>query len=162
MSNYSTITSLSESPVKEGLIYIGTDDGVIQITEDGGNNWNRIHSDKFRGLPKFAFVNDIKADLFDENTVYVVFDNHKYGDFKPYLYKSSNKGKTWKKIINDLPERTILWRVVQDHINKNLMFLATEFGIYMTQDGGESWLKMTGGLPNISFRDLAIQKKKMI
>ena len=78
MSNYSTITSLSESPVKEGLIYIGTDDGVIQITEDGGNNWNRIHFDKFRGLPKFAFVNDIKADLFDENTVYVVFDNHKW------------------------------------------------------------------------------------
>ena len=160
MSNYSTITSLSESPVKEGLIYIGTDDGVIQITEDGGNNWNRIHFDKFKGLPKFAFVNDIKADLFDENTVYVVFDNHKYGDFKPYIYKSSNKGKTWKKIINDLPERTILWRVIQDHINKNLMFLATEFGIYMTQDGGESWLKMNGGLPNISFRDLAIQKRE--
>ena len=97
MSNYSTITSLSESPIVEGLIYAGTDDGIIQITENGGENWRKVDFKKISGLPEFAFVNDIKADLFDENIVYAVFDNHKYGDYKPYIYMSSNKGKTWKK-----------------------------------------------------------------
>ena len=122
MSNYSTITSLSESPIVEGLIYAGTDDGIIQITENGGENWRKVDFKKISGLPEFAFVNDIKADLFDENVVYAVFDNHKYGDYKPYIYMSSNKGKTWKNISENLPENTILWRVVQDHVRKDLFF----------------------------------------
>ena len=97
MSNYSTITSISESPIKEGLIYIGTDDGLIQVTEDGGANWTKIDFNKISGLPNTAFVNDIKADRFDENSVYAVFDNHKFGDYNAYIFKSSNKGKTWRK-----------------------------------------------------------------
>lgn len=160
MSNYSTITSLSESPKKEGLIYAGTDDGIIQVTEDGGKNWRKIDFSKIKGLPSTAFVNDIKADLFDENVVYAVFDNHKYGDYEPYIFKSLDKGKTWLSVSNGLPSRTLLWRVVQDHENKNLMFLGTEFGVYFTQDGASTWTKLAGGLPNISVRDLAIQKRE--
>ena len=99
MSNYSTITSISESPIKEDLIYIGTDDGIMQVTEDGGENWRKISFYKIPGLPKNAFVNDIKADLFNENIVYAVFDNHKYGDFKPYIYVSNDKGKNWKSML---------------------------------------------------------------
>ena len=160
MSNYSTITSLSESPQKAGLIYAGTDDGIIQVTEDGGENWRKIDFAKMKGLPSTAFVNDIKADLYDENGVYAVFDNHKYGDYEPYLYQSSDKGKTWTKISSNLPERTLLWRIVQDHEEKDLLFLGTEFGVYFTQDGGANWNKLNGGMPNISVRDLAIQKRE--
>jgi photosystem II stability/assembly factor-like uncharacterized protein len=160
MSNYSTITSLSESPVKEGLIYAGTDDGLIQVTEDGGSNWRKIDFNRITGLPKTAFVNDIKADLYDENTVFAVFDNHKYGDFQPYLFKSSDKGKSWTNLSGNLPDRTLLWRIVQDHEMKNLFFLGTEFGVYVSRDGAKSWTKLNAGLPNIPVRDLAIQKRE--
>lgn len=160
MSDYSTITSLSESPKKEGLLYAGTDDGIIQVTEDGGANWRKVDFSSIKGLPTTAFVNDIKADLYDENVVYAVFDNHKYGDYNPYIFMSSDKGKTWKNIANNLPERTLLWRIVQDHENSKLMFLGTEFGVYFTVDGAQTWMKMKGGMPNISVRDLAIQKRE--
>jgi len=160
MSEYNSITSLSESPVKAGLIYAGTDDGLIQVTEDGGQNWRKIEVGNISGLPKTAFVNDIKADLFDENKVYVVLDNHKFGDFEPYVYRSNDKGKSWKSISTDLPKRTLIWRVVQDHIKPELFFLATEFGIYFSPDAGQHWVQLKGGLPVIAFRDLAIQKRE--
>ena len=160
MSNYSTITSISESPKNSELIYIGTDDGIIQVTEDGGKNWRKTDFSKIIDLPNTSFVNDIKADLYDENIVYAVFDNHKYGDFKPYVFKSINKGKTWKKISSNLPDNTILWRIVQDHVDNNLMFLGSEFGVYFTNNQGQTWNKLKNGMPNISVRDLAIQKRE--
>lgn len=160
MSNYNTITSLAESPKKEGLIYAGTDDGFIQVTEDGGANWRKIAVGNLPDVPSTAFVNDIKADLFDANTVYVALDNHKYGDFKPYLVKSTNAGKSWKSITGNIPEKTLVWRFMQDHVNPGLCFAATEFGIYFTVDGGKQWAKLTGGVPTISFRDLAIQRRE--
>jgi len=160
MSTYNTITSLAESPLQEGLIYAGTDDGLIQVTDNGGNSWRKINVSELPGVPETAFVNDIKADLFDANTVYVSLDNHKYGDFKPYIYKSSDKGKKWKSIIGNLPEKTLVWRFVQDHINPNLCFIGTEFGLYFTINGGETWLKLKGNVPTISFRDLAIQRRE--
>lgn len=160
MSNYNTITSLAESPQQEGLIYAGTDDGLIQVTEDGGNNWRRIEVGSLPGVPATAFVNDIKADLFDANMVYVALDNHKYGDFAPYLLKSADRGRTWTSIRGNIPDRTLVWRLVQDHENGNLLFAATEFGIYFTIDGGTRWVKLKGGVPTISFRDLAIQRRE--
>jgi photosystem II stability/assembly factor-like uncharacterized protein len=160
MSNYSTITSISESPIKEGLLYAGTDDGIIQITENGGLTWRKVDFKKISSLPNTAFVNDIKADLFDENIVYAVFDNHKYGDYKSYLFKSDNKGKTWQKIGKDLPENTILWRIVQDHVDSDLMFLGTEFGVYFSNNQGKNWKQLKNGVPNISVRDIAIQKRE--
>jgi photosystem II stability/assembly factor-like uncharacterized protein len=159
MSNYSTITSLSESPVQQGLVYAGTDDGLLQVSEDDGASWRKIPLSSI-GAPATAFVNDIKADQFDANTVHVCLDNHKFGDYKPYFYKSTDKGKSWKKMTTNLPETTLVWRMVQDHVNKNLMFLATEFGIYTSIDGGSKWHQLKGGLPTISFRDLAIQKRE--
>ncbi|RLD68454.1 MAG: glycosyl hydrolase [Bacteroidetes bacterium] len=160
MSTYNTITSLAESPKKEGLIYAGTDDGFIQVTEDGGNNWRRIEVSKLSGVPATAFVNDIKADLFDANTAYIALDNHKYGDYTPYLFKSTNMGKSWVSIRGNIPNRTLVWRIVQDHVKPNLLFAATEFGIYFTIDGGKKWTKLKGGTPTISFRDLAIQRRE--
>lgn len=160
MSVYNTITSLAESPVQEGLIYAGTDDGYIQLTENGGESWRKIEVADLPGVPKTAFINDIKADLFDANTVYVALDNHKYGDLNPYLYKSTDKGKSWKSIKGNIPERTLVWRLVQDHEKPELLFAATEFGIYFTINGGVKWTKLTGDVPTISFRDLAIQRRE--
>ena len=158
MSEFNTVTSISESPLVEGLIYIGTDDGIIQITADGGRSWRRI--DKLPGVPDRFYVNDIKADLHDADTVYVLVDDHKHGDFAPYILKSENRGRSWKSISSNLPERHLLWRVVQDHVKPGLLFLGTEFGVFFTVDGGGSWTKLKGGAPNIPFRDLAIQKRE--
>jgi photosystem II stability/assembly factor-like uncharacterized protein len=160
MSNYNTITSLAESPLQEGLIYAGTDDGILQITEDGGTTWTKIEVGAMPEVPATAFVNNITADLYDSNTVYVALDNHKYGDLDPYLLKSTDRGNSWTSISGNIPEKTIVWRVVQDHVKPELMFAATEFGIYFTVDGGDKWVKLTGGVPTISFRDIVIQRSQ--
>jgi hypothetical protein len=159
MSAYNTITSLAESPVQEGLLWAGTDDGLLQVSVDSGENWKAIPVGDLPGVPDTAFVNDIKVDLFDADTVYVSLDNHKYGDFKPYLLKSTNRGRSWTSLAGDLPDRHLVWRLVQDHVKKDLLFLATEFGIFFTVDGGKEWTKLEGGVPTISFRDLAIQRR---
>jgi photosystem II stability/assembly factor-like uncharacterized protein len=158
MSQFNTITSLSESPLVEGLVYVGTDDGLIQISEDDGANWRAVS--KLPGVPDRFFVNDIKADLHDADTVYVVVDDHKSGDFAPYILKSENRGRSWKSISSNLPERHVLWRVVQDHVRPGLMFLASEFGVFFTVNGGGNWTKLSGGTPNMSFRDLVIQTRE--
>jgi photosystem II stability/assembly factor-like uncharacterized protein len=160
MSAYNTITSLAESPLQEGLLWAGTDDGLLQVSNDGGESWKAIPVGDLPGVPDSAFVNDIKADLFDADTVYVCLDNHKYGDFKPYLLKSTNRGRSWTSLAGDLPDRHLVWRLVQDHVDKDLLFLATEFGIFFTVDGGATWTKLEGGLPTISFRDIAIQRRE--
>ncbi|MEL7519519.1 MAG: glycosyl hydrolase, partial [Pseudomonadota bacterium] len=112
------------------------------------------------GVPDTAFVNDIRADLYDENTVYVALDNHKYGDYKPYLLKSTNRGRTWANMTGDLPDRHLVWRIVQDHKAPNLFFLATEFGLFFSVDAGAKWVKMTGKAPTISFRDVTIHRRE--
>ncbi|MFC2090500.1 WD40/YVTN/BNR-like repeat-containing protein [Bacteroidota bacterium] len=160
MSNYSTITSLGESPVQEGILYVGTDDGIIQITKDGGSSWKRIDVGSIKGIPETAFVNDIRADLFDAETVYAVLDNHKYGDFAPYIIKSTDAGNSWEMITEGISDRTLTWRIVQDHVKKDLLFAATEFGIYVSFNGGKEWVQMKGGLPTISFRDITIQRRE--
>ncbi|TCI84809.1 WD40/YVTN/BNR-like repeat-containing protein [Tenacibaculum sp. M341] len=160
MSNYNTITSLAESPKQEGLLYAGTDDGLIQTTEDGGKTWRKFSLKNVKGLDFVPFVNDVRADLFDANVVYAAVDNHKYGDYKPYILKSSNKGKSWFLINGDLPERLLIWRLVQDHVNKDLIFAATEYGIYFTYNGGTNWVQLKGKIPTISFRDITIQRRE--
>ncbi len=157
MSDYHTITTLDESPVKQGIIWAGTDDGFIAYTANGGKNWTRIPVEKL-GAPAGTFVNDVKADMFDVNTVYVALDNHKRGDFKPYLYVSHNSGKTWKSIKGDLPDNLIVWAIVQDHKNPDLLFIATEYGVYYTYNGGRNWIKLNDGV-NIAYRDIVIHRK---
>ena len=158
MSSFNTVTSLSQSPLVDGLIYAGTDDGLIQITENNGQSWRRV--DKLPGVPSRFFVNDIKADLHDPDVVYVVVDDHKSGDFSPYVLKSENRGRSWKSIASNLPKRHVLWRLVQDHQKPGLLFLGTEFGVFFTVNGGGEWTKLKGGVPNIPFRDLVIQTRE--
>ena len=160
MSSYNTITSLAESPRAEGLLYAGTDDGLIQVSEDGGTSWRKVEAASLPGVPPSAFVNDVKADLFDASTVYVALDDHKSGDFRPFLLKSTDRGRTWRSIAGDLPDRHLVWRVVQDHVKPDLLFAGTEFGIFFTTNGGGRWTKLGGGVPTIAFRDLAIQRRE--
>ncbi len=159
MSNYNTITSLAESPVEAGLLWAGTDDGLVQVSLNGGSSWRAIEVGSLPGVPETAFINDIKADLFDADTAYVCLDNHKLGDFAPYLVRTTDRGRTWTSMTGDLPDRHLMWRLVQDHVRPELFFAATEFGIFFTVDTGAHWVKLEGGVPTISFRDLAIQRR---
>ncbi|HSG82832.1 MAG TPA: glycosyl hydrolase, partial [Gemmatimonadota bacterium] len=157
-SFYGTIVALTESPLVEDLLYVGTDDGLIQVTEDGGANWRRIG--RVGEVPEMTYVNDLEASLHDDNTVYAVLNNHKRGDFKPYVYKSTNRGRSWTNITGDLPERGSTYTIVEDHVNPNLLFVGTEFGIFATLNGGQNWIQLKGGMPTIAVRELEIQRRE--
>ncbi|MGD0569582.1 MAG: glycosyl hydrolase [Candidatus Sulfotelmatobacter sp.] len=157
-SLYGNIVALAESPKKEGLIYVGTDDGLIQVTSDGGQNWTK--HDKFAGVPEMTYVSRVAASRHDENTVYAAFDNHKNEDFKPYLLKSTDAGMTWNSIAGNLPENGPVLAFAEDPVNANLLFVGTEFGAFFTVDGGARWVQLKGGLPTIAVRDMVIQTRE--
>jgi len=157
-SQWGTAVALAESPIKQGLIYVGTDDGVIQVSTDGGENWTKTTS--FPDVPEYTYVSDILPSQFDENVVYASFNNLKSDDFKPYLLKSSDKGKTWVSIASNLPEDQSIHSITQDPIKKDLLFVGTEFGIYFTVDGGLNWVKLGSGLPDVAVRDIVVQERE--
>ena len=157
-SRYGSIIGLSESPVEAGVIYAGTDDGVISVTSDGGANWASVN--RFRGVPDMSLVEDIIASVHDADVAYAVIDNHKRGDYKPYVLKTTDRGRTWRSIAGNLPERGSAHTIAEDHVDPNLLFVGTEFGLFVTQDGGENWHKMTGNFPTIAVRDLEIQRRE--
>jgi photosystem II stability/assembly factor-like uncharacterized protein len=157
-SFYGNIVALAESPEKEGLIYVGTDDGLIQVTGDGGQNWTKY--EKFAGVPEMTYVSRLAASQHEASTVYAAFENHKNGDFKPYLLKSTDAGKTWSSIAGDLPENGPVLAFVEDPVNANLLFAGTEFGAFFTIDGGHHWVRLKGGLPTIAVRDMVIQARE--
>ena len=158
-SLWGTIVSLDESRVKKGLIYAGSDDGVISVTEDDGENWRKTTAEDL-GVPKYTYISDLHADKFDENTVYVTFDNRKMDDFKPYIFKSTNKGKTWTSISSTLPKNHTVHSIQQDHKEAKLLFIGTEFGVFTSMNGGEEWIQLKSGIPTIAVRDLAIQERE--
>ncbi len=157
-SYYGNIVSLDESPKKEGLLYVGTDDGLIQVSENGGDTWTEYSN--FPGVPETTYVSCIKASLHDENIVFASFENHKRADFKPYILKSTDKGKTWKSIASNLPKNAVVWSIAQDHVNPDLLFVGTEYGLYISFDSGNHWIKFNTGIPNIAIRDIDIQKRE--
>lgn len=157
-SFYGNIVSLDESPLKEGLLYAGTDDGLIQVTENGGDSWRKISS--IDGIPDMTYLNYLLASQHHENTVYAVFNNHKNGDFKPYIVKSTDRGATWRSVVGDLPGRGSVYSLAEDHIKPGLLFAGTEFGLFFTMDDGNHWIQLKSGLPVIAIRDMAIQKRE--
>jgi photosystem II stability/assembly factor-like uncharacterized protein len=154
---YGNIIALDESPKKKGLLYTGTDDGCIQVSENDGSNWTKYTT--FTGVPQNTRVNMICASLHNENVAFAVFNNHRSGDFKPYIFKTSDKGKTWTSIAGNLPVRGSVYCVRQDFVDPNLLFIGTEFGAYFSKDGGIKWIKI-GGLPTIAVYDLDIQQRE--
>ncbi|HKV27519.1 MAG TPA: hypothetical protein VJN90_04515 [Candidatus Acidoferrales bacterium] len=157
-STYGEIVSISESLVKEGVLYAGTDDGLIQSTSDAGTTWEKHET--FPGVPERSFVSRVIASSHDVNTVYAAFDNHKNGDFHPYLLKSTNAGDTWNSISSNLPANGAVLAFVEDPIDGTLLFAGTEFGVYFTVNGGEKWIQLTGDFPVISVHDLQIQTRE--
>jgi photosystem II stability/assembly factor-like uncharacterized protein len=157
-SFYGNIVALTESPKKEGLLYVGTDDGLIQVAENGGQSWRK--EEKFPGVPDRTYVSRLLASQHDANNLYASFDNHKNADFAPYLLKSTDAGRTWKSIKGDLPANGPVLAIAEDFSSPNLLFVGTEFGLYFTLDGGGKWIRLKGGLPTIAVRDLAIQKQE--
>jgi photosystem II stability/assembly factor-like uncharacterized protein len=155
-SLYGNIVSLAESPVKQGLLYVGTDDGLVQVTDDDGGHWRKLET--FPGIPDSTYVSDLEPSPTDADTVYAAFNNMKMGDFKPYLLKSSDQGKTWTSIAGDLPERGSVWTVAQDWVNPNLLFAGTEFGLYFSTDGGHKWIKFDS-LPVTAVRDVVLHRR---
>ena len=155
---YGNIVALSESPKQEDLVYVGTDDGLIQITSDAGVNWKKIES--ISGVPSKTYVNMVLASSHSENNVFAVFNNHKNGDFKPYVYRSRDKGASWTSITSNLPERGSAYCIAEDHINPNLLFVGTEFGVFVSVDGGGKWTQLKSGIPTVAIRDMEIQKRE--
>ena len=157
-SQYGSIVALDESLLQEGMLVVGTDDGLIQITEDGGKTWRKL--EKFPGVPELTYVNEVLASQHDRNTIYAAFNNHKRGDFKPYILKSSDKGRTWTSVASNLPERGSVYALAEDHVNGSLLFCGTEFGVFVSVDGGKYWKQMKNGLPTIAVRDIAVQRRE--
>ncbi|MDM3870468.1 glycosyl hydrolase [Porticoccus sp. W117] len=156
-SVYGSLIALDESTLQEGLIAVGTDDGLIHVTNDGGENWARYN--KFKGVPGMSLVEDLQFSRHNKDVLYAVFDNHKRGDAKPYVLKSSNRGKSWQSISANLPERGTAHTIVEDHVDPNLLFVGTEYGLFFSQDGGGSW-KQLKGIPTIAVRDVEIQRRE--
>ncbi|MFP5470893.1 MAG: VPS10 domain-containing protein [Bacteroidia bacterium] len=157
-SIYGNITAFDESPKQQGVLYVGTDDGLIQVSENDGGSWRKIET--FVGVPNQTYVNMVLASQHDANVAYAAFNNHKNGDFKPYVLKTIDKGKTWTSITNNLPARGSVYSIAEDHVNPNLLFAGTEFGIFFTIDGGKTWTQLKAGLPTIAIKDIAIQKRE--
>ena len=154
----SNIVSLDESPLLEGLVYVGTDDGLVQVTEDGGKNWRK--AEQFPGVPQWTYVSDVFASPRDANVVFVTLNNWQRGDYKPYVVRSADRGRTWTNITGNLPDRHDVWSLVQDHLNGDLLFAGTEFGLYVTVDGGRNWVELTGGMPPAQVRDMTVQRRE--
>ena len=157
-SLYGTIVAFSESPVDENLLVVGTDDGLIQITNDGGGNWNRVAN--IEGAPERTYVNSVYTSQHNADIIYAAFNHHKYGDFKPYIFKSTDRGISWKNISANLPERGSVYSIEEDHVDPNLIFVGTEFGVFASPDQGENWKQLTSGVPTIAVRDITIQRRE--
>lgn len=157
-SRYGSIIGFSESAIVPDLLYVGTDDGLLSVSQDGGENWQTV--DEVKGVPEMSLIEDVQASMHDENVAYAAVDNHKRGDFKPYVLKTTNKGRSWRLISGNLPARGAAHTIVEDHVDPNLLFVGTEFGVFFTQDGGENWHQMKTGMPTIAVRDLEIQRRE--
>lgn len=157
-SFYGNLVALSESPKREGRLAVGSDDGLIQVTDDDGKSWTKI--DSFPGVPERSYVSRVLWSLHDADVLYATFDNHKMGDYKPYVLRSTNLGKSWAAIAGNLPERGTVYAIVEDPVKRDLLFAGTEFGVFFTVDGGKAWVQLKGGIPTTQARDLAIQERE--
>ena len=154
----SNVVAIDESPLLEGLLYVGTDDGLVQVTEDGGKNWRKV--EQFPGVPQWTYVTDVFASPRDADTVFATLNNWQRGDYKPYIVKSTDRGRTWTNITSDLPAKHDVWSIIQDHVNPNLLFAGTEFGLFTSVDAGQHWIQLKGGMPPAQIRDMTVQKRE--
>ncbi|HET7373033.1 MAG TPA: hypothetical protein VFJ20_06585, partial [Gemmatimonadaceae bacterium] len=156
-AEFSNITTVDESPLRAGLLAVGTDDGLIQVTRDGGKTWTKI--DSFAGVPDTTYVSRVVWSRANEGTIYATLDGHRSNDFKPYVFKSTDYGKSWTSIAGNLPDGGPA-QVIREHPRQsNLLFVGTEFGVYFTVDGGGQWTQLRSGLPGVPVHDIQIQPR---
>jgi photosystem II stability/assembly factor-like uncharacterized protein len=158
VSAYGTITTIAESPKTAGLYYTGADDGTVSVSRDGGTNWSNL-SGKFPGLPKNTYVSRVAASAFDEGVVYATFDGHRQDDYAPYVYVSANYGQTWRTITGDLPSQQTVRCITEDPQNANVLYLGTEFGLFVSLDKGQRWIRMRDGLPTVPVAEITIHPR---
>ena len=159
ISFYGDITTISESPIKAGLLYVGTDDGYLQVSRDGGKAWTNVVS-KVPGLPKYTYVTRVVASKFDESSAYATFDSHRNNDFKPYVFRTSDYGESWANISANLPMGSIVNVIREHHKNPNLLFVGTERGAYFSIDRGTTWTMFKGNFPMVPVDDIAIHPRE--
>lgn len=157
MSKYATLTSIAESPLQQGLLYTGSDDGLLHVSEDGGQTWRRATG--LPRVPELSFINDVEASGHNPGTVFVAADAHKLGDFSTYLFASNDLGRTWQSIKGDLPANTTVWVIKQDPVDANLLFIGTETGLYFSPNKGVNWIKLDAGVPTIPFQDIELHPR---
>jgi hypothetical protein len=157
--SYGALFSIAESPLDAGIIWTGADDGPVHVTKDGGKSWEEVSRNFPRGAPTFAVVGEIEASRFDPAVAYVVYDNHTREDHRPYVYRTADSGKSWSDISGDLPTNGSSYVIREDHRNPNLLFLGTEFGVFVTIDRGNHWVQLKNNLPTVAVRTMAIQAR---
>lgn len=155
--NHTTIFTIAESPLDENVIWVGTDDGNVQVTQDGGTTWVNT-AINIKGLPKNTWAYHIEASSFDKGSAYAVFDGHTMNDTKPYAFKTTDFGKTWTNIISD-GVTSFVRNIQEDFVNPDLLFLGTEFGLYITVDGGKNWNKFTNNVPAVAVHFIDLHKR---
>tara|TARA_R110001583_G_scaffold33302_9_gene112483 strand:+ start:428 stop:3457 length:3030 start_codon:yes stop_codon:yes gene_type:complete len=155
--NHTTIFTIAESPIDENVIWVGTDDGNVQVTQDGGKTWTNTIGN-ISGLPKNTWTYHIEASVFNKGTAYAVFEGHTQNDMNPYTYKTTDFGKTWTNIITD-DVVGFVRNIQEDYVNPDLLFLGTEFGLYITLDGGKNWKKFTNNMPSVAVHFIDLQKE---
>ena len=157
--NFTTIIVIEPSPLDRNVIWVGTDDGNVQVTTDRGKTWKNV-SNKIYGAPKGSWIPQINASTFDKESAVVVINNYRRNDWNPYVYKTDNYGKSWKSIADEEDVWGYALSYVQDSIEPNLQFLGTEYGLYLTIDNANTWTKWTNGYPTVSTMDLKIHPRE--
>lgn len=158
VQSYGNLVQLVESPLRAGLLYTGADDGTVQMTRDGGKTWTNLTS-RFPGKPKNAYVSGLVASRFDENTVYVTFDNHGNDDYNSYVYASVDGGGNWRSISEGIPNGQVVITFAEDTRNRNVLYAGTEFGLYVSLDRGGRWERISAGLPTVPVHEIQIHPR---
>jgi photosystem II stability/assembly factor-like uncharacterized protein len=156
--NHCTIITISESPLDAAILWVGTDDGNVQVTRDGGTNWSNVRSN-IKGVPDGIWVSRVEASHFRKGAAYVTFDGHRSDDFAPYVFKTSDYGATWEDIAGNIPDGHSLYVIREDYKNENLIFVGSEFACFATIDGGKNWGRFMNNVPTVAFHDLVIHPR---
>jgi len=158
--NHCTLLTITESPLKEGVLWVGTDDGQVQVTRDGGKTWENVTANIKGFAAHDNWVTRIEASHFVEGGVYLTVSRHQVADYKPYIFKSEDFGKTWTSLRGDLPEYGYLHTVRESSLNRNLLFVGSEFGLFISADGGRKWIPYKGDFPTVAVRDIQIHPRE--
>ena len=161
VETYCTIFAVAESPVQRDLIWVGSDDGLVHISRDGGKNWKNV-TKGLVGIPEWGTISMIEPSRFEAGTAYVVVDNHRLDDSRPYLYRTTDFGESWERLDGSLPPQIYLHAVREDVVDRRILYLGTERGVSYSTDGGKNWKRLKLNLPTVAVHDLAVKGNTLV